>query len=90
MTTVREKLRSLLSPSRMLTYGVLLLVLGGAAALYFGPSAARAADCAALGGSIEREVFSPSAHGLEGTPGSIYSCVDDAGIELANYGLSGI
>lgn len=88
--TLREKLRSLLSPSRMLTYGVLLLVLGGAAALYFGPSAARAADCAALGGSIEREVFSPSAHGLEGTPGSIYSCVDDAGIELANYGLSGI
>ena len=88
--TVGEKLRSLLSPSRMVTYGALLLVLGGAAALYFGPSAARAADCAERGGSIEREVFVPSDYGLKGTPGSVYSCVDDAGVELANYGLSGI
>lgn len=88
--TTSGKLRGLFSPSRILIYSLALIGTVAVAALIFAPQAARAADCAELGGTVQRDVFSPSAQGLQGTPGSIYSCVDAAGTELANYGLSGI
>lgn len=88
--TTNGKLRGLFSPSRILAYSFALIGAVAVAALIFAPQAARAADCAELGGSIQRDAFSPSSHGLQGTPGSIYSCVDAAGVELKSYGLSGI
>lgn len=88
--TTDGRLRRIFSPSRILTYSLALLGTVAMAALIFAPQVARAADCAELGGTVQRDVFSPSAHGLQGTPGSIYSCVDAAGVELKSYGLSAL
>jgi len=71
----------------------LILLAGGlalATAILFGywfPQQARQSECSDLGGSLESQAFIPSAVGLKGTPGRLYSCIAPDGSVLKDYGL---
>jgi len=85
--TQDEHLRRPWSSRLIVLGGGLLLavaILGG----YWGPHLAKQSECSDLGGSLESQTFSPSAAGLKGTPGKLYSCIAPDGSVLKDYGLS--